>query len=157
MMQSYNSEKILVRYFSDVLDEIVVETLWTEIIDAEKGLYKIDNIPFYGPKFSCGDIVYAEYDNYEERLTFRKVVEPSGNSTIQIILIDENLDSQDLRDEFKDLGCESEGAGGNYFVMEIPFEKNYNEIFIKLTELENNGTIGFAEPVISDKHYSEKL
>ncbi|MPM42551.1 hypothetical protein SDC9_89217 [bioreactor metagenome] len=90
-------------------------------------------------------------------MTFRKVVEPSGNSTIQIILIDENLDSQDLRDEFKDLGCESEGAGGNYFVMEIPFEKNYNEIFIKLTELENNGTIGFAEPVISDKHYSEKL
>ncbi|WP_177764410.1 DUF4265 domain-containing protein [Flavobacterium sp. I3-2] len=107
-----NLEKILTRYYSDVLEKETVETLWAEIIDKNKGLFKIDNIPFYGPKFSCGDIIYAEYDNYEERLTFRKVVEPSGNSTIQIIVMDENLDFQKLRNEFKNLGCESEATGG---------------------------------------------
>lgn len=151
-----DSEKILVRYYSNALEEETVETLWTKIIDAEKGLYKIDNIPFYGPEFSCGDIVFAEYDNYEEHLMYRKVIEPSGNSTIQIIVMDENLKVQNLRAEFKNLGCESEGIGSTYFVMEILFEKNYKEIFRRLTELENKGTIAFAEPVISDKHNSEK-
>ena len=152
----YNLEKILVRYYSDVLEEETVETLWAEIIDAQKGLFKIDNIPFYGPEFSCGDIIFAQYDDYEEQLTYRKLIKPSGNSTIQIIVMDENLDVQNLRKEFKNLGCESEATGSKYFVMGIPFEINYDPIFKKLTELENNGSIGFAEAVISDRHNSEK-
>ena len=38
------SVKILTKYFSDVLDEIVVETLWAEVVDEEKGSfnYSID-------------------------------------------------------------------------------------------------------------------
>ena len=155
-MQSYNSEKILVRYFSDVLDEIVVETLWTEIIDAEKGLYKIDNIPFYGPEFSSDDIVFAEFDEDEERITYRNVVEYSGNSTIQIIILDKDQNVQNLRNEFKELGCETEGTGSNYFVMEVLYEQNYSPIFKKLTELETAEKISFAEPNISQKHISEK-
>lgn len=39
--------KILARYQSDLAEKIVVETLWAEEIDTEKGLYKINNIPFY--------------------------------------------------------------------------------------------------------------
>ncbi|QCX54384.1 DUF4265 domain-containing protein [Elizabethkingia sp. JS20170427COW] len=155
-MQSYNSEKILVRYFSNVLDEIVVETLWTKIIDAEKGLYKIDNIPFYGPEFSSDDIVFAEFDIDEERITFRNVVEYSGNSTIQIIILDKDQNVQKLRNEFKELGCETEGTGNNYFVMEVLYEQNYSPIFKKLTELETAEKISFAEPNISQKHISEK-
>lgn len=155
-MQSYNSEKILVRYFSDVLDEIVVETLWTEIIDAEKGLYKIDNIPFYGPEFSSDDIVFAEFDVDEGRITFRNVVEYSGNSTIQIIILDKDQNVQKLRNEFKELGCETEGTGSNYFVMEVLYEQKYSPIFKKLTELETAEKISFAEPNISQKHISEK-
>lgn len=150
------SEKILVRYHSNVLDEIVVETIWTEIIDEKKGLYKIDNIPFYGPDFSCGDIVFAEYDEEEERITYRKVVENSGNSTVQIIILNEKIEVENLRNEFKNLGCESEGTGSNYFVMEVLYEINYNPIFQKLTELEKAEMISFAEPNISEKHISEK-
>ncbi len=150
------SEKLLVRYYSDVLEEIVVETLWAEIIEQEKGLYKIDNIPFYGPEFSCGDIVFAEYDEDEERITFRRVVEYSGNSTIQIILLDEKTDIENLRNEFKNIGCESEGTGSNYFVMEVLYELNYLPIFKKLKELEKAEIISFAEPNISKKHISEK-
>lgn len=153
---SGNSQKILVRYFSKVLDEIVVETIWTEIVDAEKGLYKIDNIPLYGPEFSSDDIVFAEFDDDEERITYRKVIEHSGNSTIQIIILDENLIVEDLRQRFKNLGCESEGTGSNYFVMEVLYEQNYSPIFQLLTELENTEKIGFAEPIISQKHQNEK-
>jgi hypothetical protein len=155
-MPSFNSEKILVRYFSNVLDEIVVETLWAEIIDAEKGLYKIDNIPFYGPEFSSDDIVFAEFDEYEERITFRNVVEYSGNSTIQVIVIDENLNIEGLRNEFKRLGSKTEGTGSNYFVMEVLFDKSYSPIYKKLNELESAGKISFAEANISQKHLNEK-
>lgn len=153
---SDNSEKILVRYYSDVLEEITVETLWAEIIDIQKGLYKIDNIPFYGPDFSCGDIVFAEYDEDEEYITYRNVVEYSGNSTIQIIVLDEEIDVMQLRNEFKSIGCESEGMGNKYFVMEVPSHINYFEIFKKLNALEVAEKISFAEPNISQKHSSEK-
>lgn len=153
---SDSSEKILVRYYSDVLEEIVVETLWTEIIDVNKGLYKIDNIPFYGPDFSSGDIVFAEYDEDEERITYRRVIEHSGNSTIQIIILDENIDVMELRAEFENLGCESEGIGNKYFVIEVPHNKNYSEIFKKLNEFEIEEKISFGEPNISQKHLSEK-
>lgn len=155
-MQSFDSEKILVRYFSNVLDEIVVETLWAKTIDAEKGLYKIDNIPFYGPKFSSDDIVSAEYDDDEERITFRKVVEYSGNSTIQVIVLDENFNVETLRNEFKELGCETEGTGSNYFVMEVPFNNNYTPLYKKLNKLESAGKIAFAEANISQKHLNER-
>ncbi|GGG55441.1 DUF4265 domain-containing protein [Epilithonimonas arachidiradicis] len=153
---SDNSEKILVRYYSDVLEEITFETLWAEIIDIQKGFYKIDNIPFYGPGFSFGDIVFAEYDEDEEYITYRNVVEYSGNSTVQIIVLDENIDVMQLRSEFENLGCESEGMGNKYFVMEIPHHINYSEIFKQLSKLSSEDKIGFAEPNISQKHSSEK-
>ncbi|WDF46864.1 DUF4265 domain-containing protein [Chryseobacterium sp. KACC 21268] len=153
---SDNLEKILVRYYSDVLEEIVVETLWAEIINSNDGLYKIDNIPFYGPGFSSGDIVFAEYDEEEERITYRKIVEHSGNSTIQIVVLDENIDVMELRKEFEGLGCESEGMGNKYFVMEVPFNTSYSIIFKKLSELSDDEKIGFAELNISQKHSSEK-
>ncbi len=155
-MPSFNSEKIFVRYFSNVLDEIVVETLWAETIDAEKGLYKIDNIPFYGPEFSSDDIVFAKFDDDEERITYRNVVEYSGNSTIQVIVIDEKLNIEVLRNEFKELGCETEGTGSNYFVMEVLFNNSYSTIYKKLSELESAGKISFAEVNISQKHLNEK-
>ena len=116
--------KILTKYFSDVLDEIVVETLWAEVIDEEKGWYKVDNIPFYGAEFSCGDVVLAEYDEEEMCLIYRKVVEHSGNSTVQVVIFEDGFDIESLREEFNELGFSSEKAESSYFVLEIPFEKN---------------------------------
>ena len=150
------SVKILTKYFSDVLDEIVVETLWAEVIDEEKGWYKVDNIPFYGAGFSCGDVVLAEYDESEMCLVYRKVVEHSGNSTVQVVVFEDGFDIESLREEFNELGFSSEKAMSNYFVLEIPFEKNYNIIYTKLLSLQDKGLLEFAEPVLSEKHFKEK-
>ena len=150
------SVKILTKYFSDVLDEIVVETLWAEVIDEEKGWYKIDNVPFYGAEFSCGDVVLAEYDEAEMCLVYRKVVEYSGNSTVQVVILEDGFDIESLREEFNELGFYSEKATSGYFVLEIPFDKNYNIIYTKLLELQNKGLLDFAEPVLSEKHFKEK-
>ena len=150
------SVKILTKYFSDVLDEIVVETLWAEVIDEEKGWYKVDNIPFYGAEFSCGDVVLAEYDEEEMCLVYKKVVEYSGNSTVQVVVFEDGFDIESLREEFNELGFSSEKAGSSSFVLEIPFEKNYNIIYTKLLALQNKGLLEFAEPILSEKHFKEK-
>jgi len=64
--------KILFRYYSDVLEEETVETMWATIVDQEKGYYKIDNIPFYGSPVASDDIVFAEFDEVEQMLTYRE-------------------------------------------------------------------------------------
>ena len=88
--------KILFRFYSDVLEQEMVEMMWAKVIDEVSGLYKLDNIPFYAPHIASDDIIYAEYDEDEERLTYRHTVEPSGNSTIHVIVMDANVDVGEL-------------------------------------------------------------
>lgn len=69
-----NYVKILFRFYSSVLDQWTVETMWAEIVDPEKGHYKLDSIPFYAPLVASDDIVRAEYDEDESTLTYRETV-----------------------------------------------------------------------------------
>jgi len=147
-----NYLKILFRFHSYVLDEETVETMWATIVDKDKGLYKLDSIPFYAPLVASDDIVFAEFDEQEQMLTYRKTVEYSGNSTIQIVLMDNSKDINKIRDLFKELGCVSEKVNEGYFSMGIPSTVDYKNIKNKLDELETQGTIGYAEPCLADGH-----
>lgn len=106
--------KILFRYHSDILDEVVVETMWSEIIDSEKGIYKLDNIPFYGPLIATDDIFYAKYDETEEATVYKETIEISGNSIIQVVILKENFDKEIIRAKLKLMGCESEGLNETF-------------------------------------------
>ncbi|MEQ1555093.1 MAG: DUF4265 domain-containing protein [Ferruginibacter sp.] len=145
------SEKILFRFFSDILNEWTVETMWADAVDKNIGLYKLDSIPFYAA-ISSDDIVFAEYDDSEQMLTYRKTVEYSGNSIVQVVLMNNETDINNIRDIFSKMGCASEKLNEEYFVMEIPFDKDYTYIRQKLNELEEEKIIGYAEPCLSDKH-----
>ena len=147
-----NSVKILFRYYSSVLDEWTVETMWADVVDADKGFYKLDSIPFYGPLVASDDIIFAEYDEDEERLTYRETIENSGNSIITVVIMDKIIDINNIRDIFKDMGCLSERVNDAYFSMEVLVDKNYKPIKQKLTDLEEQGIIGYAEPCLSDNH-----
>ncbi len=151
-MDSDKHVKILIRYKSPVLEEIIVETLWALVIDETKGLYKIDNIPFYGPLLASDDIVFAEHDLDEEMLTYRETIEPSGNSIVLVVLMDETTDVETIRNEFKLLGCDSEGTGKRYFPMEIPYELDYNPVRQVLMNYEREGVLEYSEPCLSEKH-----
>jgi hypothetical protein len=122
------SVKILFRYYSTVLDKWTVETMWAEIIDLEKGLYKLDSIPFYGPLVASEDIIFAEYDNDEESLTYRRTIENSGNSIVTVVIMGNTCGINNIRDIFKNLGCISERANDTYFSMEILADKDYKPI-----------------------------
>lgn len=145
------SVKILFRFFSNVLDEWTVETMWAETVDSAKGLYKLDSIPFYAAVAS-DDIVFAEYDESEQMLTYRDTVEYSGNSIIQVVLMDTTKDINAVRDIFNELGCLSEKLNDRYFAMEIPANIDYLPIKKKLNELEGSGVIAYAEPCLSENH-----
>jgi len=143
--------KILFRFFSDVLDEETVETMWAKTISAAKGLYQIDNIPFY---VSCAtdDIVFAEYDETEQMLTYRKTVIDSGNSTVQVIIMDENTDIHTIRERFKELGCESEQLRDRYFVMEVLAKTDYKLVKAELDNLFDQDILDYAEPALGVNH-----
>jgi len=147
-----NYVKILFRFHSNVLDEETVETMWATIVDKDNGLYKLDSIPFYAPLVASDDIVFAEFDKQEEMLIYRKTVEYSGNSTVQIVLMDKSKDINQIRDLFKELGCVSEAVNEGYFSMEIPSTVDYKNIKKKLDELETKELIGYAEPCLADGH-----
>jgi hypothetical protein len=147
-----NHVKLLFRFHSNLFGEEMVETMWATIVDKNKGLYKIENIPFYAPLLASDDIVLAEFDQQEEMLTYRETVEYSGNSTIQIILVDKSKDIQQIRELFKTLGCTSEMVDGNYFSMEVPTTIAYEPIKKKLDELEKQEIIEYAEPCLAEGH-----
>ena len=150
-MQDYNV-KILFQFHSDIFDEEMVETMWATIVDRNKGLYKLDNIPFYAPLVASDDIVFAEFDEKQQMLTYRKTVEFSGNSTIQVVLIDKSKDINTIRKTFEQLGCVSEKVNDGYFSMEIPASIDYKFIKQKLDDLEQNEIIGYAEPCLAEQH-----
>ncbi|MFV5700983.1 DUF4265 domain-containing protein [Flavobacterium sp. XS2P12] len=152
MKEKDDNVKILFRFFSNILDKWTVETLWATVINSEEGLYKLDNIPFYA-SVSCSDIVFAEFDKTENKLTYRETIEHSGNSTIQVILNDKSFIVNDLRDTFNSLGCDSEKFDDDYFVLEIPASLNYIPIRQKLIEYEERNILTYAEPNLSKNHW----
>jgi len=144
--------KILFQFHSDIFDEEMVETMWAKTVDKNKGLYKLDNIPFYAPLVASDDIVFAEFDEQQQMLTYRRTIEFSGNSTIQVVLIDKSKDINSIRKMFEELGCVSEKVNDGYFSMEIPALIDYKFIKGKLDNLEQNDIIGYAEPCLADQH-----
>lgn len=144
--------KILFRFHSDIFDEVMVETMHAIIIDKTKGHYQLDNIPFYAPLVASDDIVYAEYDEHEKMLTYRKTIQFSGNSTVQIVVVDDSIDINSIRDFFEKLGCLSERVDDNYFSMEVPSSIDYKPIKKELELLEKEEKIGYAEPCLAEGH-----
>ena len=144
--------KILFRFFSGVLDEWTVETMWATVIDLEKGLYKLDNIPFYAPSIACGDIVFAEYVTDEQFLTFRDLATPSGNSTVQVVLMEKSVETNEIRSLFDCLGCSSEKGKEGYFVVDVPASISYPPVRSLLIDLSGKGLIDYAESCLSEKH-----
>lgn len=150
-------KKILFKYYSDLLEDNVVETMWAEIIDLEKGLFKLDNIPFFGPLIATDDIFFAEYDEDEKRLVYRKTIESFGNSIIQVIILEKEFDKEIIREKLKAINCLSEGLNETLFAIEVLRDVDYSLVRSILSEYESKEVIEYAEPCLSDKHRADLL
>jgi Domain of unknown function (DUF4265) len=156
-MEKETHKKILFRYYSDLLEDTVTETMWAEIIDLEKGIFKLDNIPFFGPLIATDDVFFAEYDEKEERLTYRETIETSGNSIVQVVIIEKGFDKEIIREKLKEINCESEGMNETLFAVEVTKEVDYSFVRSILEEYRELSVIDYGEPSLSDKHRADLL
>ena len=150
-------KKILFKYYSTYLEEVVSETMWSEIIDEEKGYYKLDNIPFFGPLIATDDIFRAEYDENEKLIMHKETIEHSGNSIVQILILEKGFDKEVIREQLKEINCLSEGLNDTFLAVEVTKSVDYSIVKKLLNEYELNSVIEFAEPCLSDKHKSDLL
>lgn len=150
-------KKILFKYYSDLLEDIVVETMWAEIIDLDKGHFKLDNIPFFGPLIATDDIFFAEFDEDEGRLVYRETIETSENSIVQVVILEKGFDKEIIRERLKTVNCESEGMNETLFAVEVIREVDYAVVKSILTEYVELSIIDFAEPCLSEKHRADLL
>lgn len=79
------------------------ENLWT--LPVGDGLFRVGNIPFFARSIALGDIVSAVPEH--QLLRFKEVVQPSGHSTIRLIIYNE-AEVPSVIEHFKRLGCEIE-------------------------------------------------
>ena len=150
-------KKILFKYYSTYLEEIVSETMWAEIIDLEKGYFKLDNIPFFGPLIATDDIFRAEYDENEKVFMHKETIENSGNSIVQVLVLEEGFDKEIIREKLKTINCVSEVLNDTFFAVEIVRNTDYSLVKSILDEYESLAVIEFAESCLSDKHRTDLL
>lgn len=152
MNKNKEYEKILFKYYSNILDKVVAETMWAKIIDESKGIFQLDSIPFYGPPIAPDDEFIAKFDEDQQILKYIKTLNYSGNSVIIVSISKNDFDKEILREKLKKMNCTSETLNKSYFSMEVLKKVNYKLIKRILENYEKNGTIEYAEPCLSEKH-----
>lgn len=144
--------RILFRFYSEILEQDMEETIWADTANENLGQYKLDSIPFYVPYIATDDLVHAEYDDEEEMLVYQETEEASGNSTIWVVMTKGDADIDEIREAFYQLDCLSDAISNHFFTMEVKAETNYLIVKNKLNELKAEGLIDYTEGCLSVNH-----
>jgi hypothetical protein len=139
-------------FYSDVLEEDIVEKLWGIQIDKDKHHYKLDSIPFYAKSLALGDIIEARYDDEEKALVLEDIIEFSGHSTVQVVVLNDNYLTDNLRQLFHNLGCSTEKQIDRYFAIDIPSSIDYKLVKKELIKLQKQQIIDYGEACLSAFH-----
>ncbi|MGH2666304.1 DUF4265 domain-containing protein [Flavobacterium sp.] len=115
-------DKVKFVYY-DIEDNLAIESVWAL---REGDCYRIKNIPFFAPNIAYDDLITVEED--EDELFFDDIVEESGNSTLQIIIFNEN-DINDITKKIEDFECGWEGSHlKGYISINVPKKVKYSPI-----------------------------
>ena len=99
---------------------VSVETLWVESLGGEK--FRIDNSPFFVKGISVDDIVEGRLEGAddEEMLYFVRKLESSRHSTIQVIVLVDDIVSE-IKSDVAAAGCHIEvSPWPSMFSIDIP-------------------------------------
>ncbi|WP_426492103.1 DUF4265 domain-containing protein [Hymenobacter sp. 102] len=141
------SVKVVFHFFNTVLDEDYVESLWAEVVDQNQGLYRLDNVPFFVTSYSLGDIVLAEME--EGQLVVKGLEEESGNTTLQIMLLQADMRSK-VQQALEKLGCDWEESHlPGYFSVNVPKTVGYAPIKRYLKQAEKQSIVSFREACLA--------
>lgn len=139
-------EKIIFEYI-DANEEYALESAWAE---KESDGYKLDNILFYAPEYSLGDIVSVEHRGGHLYVT--GLIKESGHSTVRV-LFNTKDDVQTTRDKLKKMGCDSEISNIPILIsVDIPPNVDYyNMVKPFLDKGKNDDLFGYEESCLAHK------
>ncbi|WJS97111.1 DUF4265 domain-containing protein [Flavobacterium johnsoniae] len=103
------------------------------------------------------DLFYAEFDETEAKFMHKKTIQNSGNSIVQIAILEKGFDATVIRDQLKAINCLSEALNETFFAAEIGKDVDYALVRSLLSEYESQEIIEFAEPCLSEKHRTDLL
>ena len=136
--------KKLFEHYNTPENDYAIESAWAVPVGEH---FKLDNILFYAPEYSWGDIVSAENRNGELFVT--GLIKESGHSTVRVILLN-NQSVATLRRSLKKFGCDSEISNLSFLIsVDIPPEVNYSIIKKFLVEGEKVSNWSFEESCIA--------
>jgi hypothetical protein len=146
-----NHIKVIFNFFDESIEEYTKEGVWAKKID---NYYQLDNIPFYAYLYSCDDIV--EVEEIENELIVKKLIKPSGNSTIRLLFEDKETMFK-IKEEIIQLGGESESSINNLLLaVNIPKEKDYLSFKEYFEKGEDKNLFQYEESCISENHQLPK-
>lgn len=136
--------KILFEHFNTPESDYGIESAWAVPFGKN---FKLDNILFYAPEYSLGDIVSVEVRNGEYYVT--GLVQESGHSTVRIIFSKQEILNQ-VRLQLKELGCDSEISDVPVLIsVDIPPEVDYAVVKRFLEEGEAQSKWSYEEACIA--------
>ncbi len=142
------SKKIFFEHENSPEGEHSIESAWA--IPLENNTFKLDNLLFYAPEYSWGDIVSVE--NREGELFVTGLIKESGHSTVRIILNDQK-DVEETRDYLKSLGCDSEISDVPILIsVDIPPSVSYLQIKNYLENGEKSSKWSYEEACIAHRN-----
>jgi hypothetical protein len=129
------------------------EWMWASRVS--DSTFKIDNAPFFAKGVSAGDVVAAEQTDCG--LVFRDLVQPSGHSTVRVVVFRGDRNDGDvqtlvgeLREYLRALGCSTELSHiPNLFSVDIPPEVDYSSVSAFLSLKETSGILEYEEACLA--------
>ncbi|PSL19889.1 DUF4265 domain-containing protein [Chitinophaga ginsengisoli] len=134
-------------------DEYITETMWCR---KSGDSYILDNIPCVAKNISLGDAISVEYDEGEEKFYFEDFIAYSGNSTLRLIIEDDQF-RKEVRKVFEDsFKCACEVlAQMNTLAINIPKDQNYRLIKEYVNVGSSDGKWQYVESCLSDEHRTQ--
>ncbi len=125
---------------------ICTETIWCE----RKGNgYEVNNIPFYASNVALGDLI--EVKEIDGDIWFEKLLKPSGNSVIQLVIYDHRSQAE-VGKLFEQYGCDWEGSDRSDLIsINVPYNVPYNVIKEILIDGENREIWDYREACLGWK------
>ncbi|MDX2248414.1 MAG: DUF4265 domain-containing protein [Bacteroidia bacterium] len=119
------------------------ESFWATPLGDD--LFRLENVPFYAYGLNFHDIVRATCDSEEQKPEIREIVAMSGHRTFRVYF-EKNIErpiQEEILDSMRDLKISYERATKTFVSLDMQPEGNYQAVFDKLDELEQQNILVF--------------
>lgn len=119
------------------------ESMWAKPLG--KDLFKLENVPFYAYGLNFHDVVRATSETNEQIPEIREIVKSSGHRTFRVFFQKhvQREEQERILDSLKDSKISYERANNIYFALDLHPDGNYQSVYDKLCELEENNFLEF--------------